>query len=52
MIDKLSWTRRDFMKAAGVAGAVPIMSGAISIHDGQAAVLPASRHWTLRSVYT
>jgi Family of unknown function (DUF6282) len=38
MIDKLSWTRRDFMKAAGVAGAVPIMSGAISIHDGQAAV--------------
>jgi Family of unknown function (DUF6282) len=38
MIDKLFWTRRDFIKAAGLAGAVPIVSGAISIQDGQAAV--------------
>jgi hypothetical protein len=37
-MDTLSWTRRDVIKAAGVAGAGPIMSGAISMQGGQAAV--------------
>src|SRR5688572_7039137 len=38
MVDKPSWRRRALIKGAGVAGAVPIMSDAIGIQGGQAAV--------------